>query len=128
MQHTVIIECHTYFSVAEKVLQYQGYRNLFLSETIENSISYLILSDAQLDFPFQISWLRNSTRPLIPLSANSTSSKNNHICFSLRIKQLSQKENSYKFLAETILNLPYLFTKAAHSIDPYGNELLILLN
>lgn len=121
-----IIECYSYQSVAQKILPYQGCQ-LFVYEKNINKKKYLILSDELLSVSFPLNILFIQEQLLSPINTLHNT-VNKKICYSFRIRDLIQHDTPYKFLSETILQLPYKFTKAVHSIDPYGNELLLLLN
>ena len=124
--HIKLITCTSYLEVATQLLPYMPSPHLFVYETeIDNQTTIILsnnilgnaLPDSYNDFPELAQPIRTPSRML-----------NTKICYSFRIADLSQKSDAYRYLCETILTIPYIFTKAVLSTDSYGNELLLLLN
>lgn len=127
-QRMHIITCHSYISVAKELLLYQGYSTLFTTEIMNENRTYLILSENLLSMPIQVKKIAADCIPLPPIKEPIYFQTNNHLCYSFRICKLKRHITPYKHMADIIIHLPYKFTKAVHSRDVYGNELLILLN
>ncbi|PEG27112.1 hypothetical protein CQ395_08920 [Clostridium neonatale] len=126
----IIIKCTSYTDVATKLLIYQG-KHLHSYEIAKESTKFLILTECILS-QNQINILISQT--IMETKCNSyapictLTSYNRNICYSFKISSLDLQTTPYKYLADTILSLPYRFTKAKTHIDPYGNVFLLLIN
>ena len=121
----IYILCNSYENFINNILPFQGTSNFECEELYFHHKKYLLLN---IETPHNI-----NTKDTLPSHSKSSfklfsHSLNQTICYSFEIEKLNQMQYPYKYMASTILSLPYTFTKVARHHDIYGNELLILHN